>query len=98
VLGIVNLVYKFNTGHSIFGEIHFLLTVPFYFVWSILVMVVVSLVTPKPSVSKIENLTFSYKEFKEEGMLLKQGPVLKSYRFWSYVLVAFCLIILVLFW
>ncbi len=98
LLGIVNLIYKFNTGHSIFGEIHFLLTVPFYFVWSILVMVFVSLVTPKPPVSKIENLTFSYKEFKEEGMRLKQGPVLKSYRFWSYVLVVFCLIILVLFW
>jgi len=26
---------------------------------------------PKPPVSKIENLTFSYKEFKEEGMRLK---------------------------
>ena len=59
LLGVANIFYSINVGHSIFGDIHFLLTVPFYFAWSLLVMVVVSLATKKPPIHKIEGLTFS---------------------------------------
>jgi SSS family solute:Na+ symporter len=98
LLGIANIIFKVNYGYSIFGDIHFLLTVPYYFAWSMLVMVVVSLLTKKPPVEKIENLTFSLDEFKRETINLKQQAFYKSYRFWSYLLIAFCVIVLVLYW
>lgn len=98
LLGIINIVYKVNFGTSIFGNMHFLLTVPFYFTWSALVMVVVSLMTEKPPLEKTENLTFSLKEFREETLMLKSKSLSQNYRFWSYLLIAFCFLILILFW
>lgn len=98
LLGIVNIIYTVANGSSIFGDIHFLLTVPFYFLWSMFVMVVVSLATPKPPTEKIEGLTFSIEEFKEETIKLKAIPLYQNYRFWSMMLIAFCIIILVMFW
>jgi solute:Na+ symporter, SSS family len=98
LLGIINVLFKVFTGTSVFGDMHFLITVPFYFVWSIVVMVVVSLATKKPPLEKTKNLTFSLEEFKKETASLKGLPNYKNYRFWSYLLIAFCLIILVVFW
>jgi SSS family solute:Na+ symporter len=98
LLGIINIVSTVKTGTSIFGDMHFLLTVPFYFVWSCLVMIVVSLATKKPPLEKTDQLTFSMKEFKEETLSLKDKPFYTSYRFLSYLLIAFCLIILGVFW
>lgn len=98
LLGIANIIFTVNNGYSIFGDIHFLLTVPYYFVWSVLVMVVVSLLTKKPPLEKTENLTFSLDEFKRETINLKQQAFYKSYRFWSYSLIAFCIITLIAFW
>jgi solute:Na+ symporter, SSS family len=98
LLGIANIIYSVNYGHSIFGNIHFLLTIPFYFVWSIIVMVIVSLLTKKPPLEKIENLTFSLEEFKVETLSLKEQSYFKSYRFWSYLLLGFAILILILFW
>ena len=97
-LGIVNIVYTIANGHSVFGEIHFLLTVPFYFLWSALVMVIVSYSTKKPPYAKVNQLTFSMEEFKQETADLKAAPLQQSYRFWSYLLLAFCVIILIIFW
>ena len=97
-LGLINIFYTIAYGHSIFGEIHFLLTVPFYFLWSALVMVIVSYSTKKPPLVKVNQLTFSMKEFKEETAHLKSQPILQSYRFWSYLLLASCIIILIIFW
>ena len=98
LLGIANIIFTVNNGYSIFGDIHFLLTVPYYFVWSVLVMVVVSLLTKKPPLEKTENLTFSLDEFKRETNNLKQQAFYKSYRFWSYSLIAFFIITLIAFW
>jgi len=97
-LGLINIFYTITNGHSVFGEIHFLLTVPFYFLWSALVMVVVSYATKKPAFEKVNQLTFSMNEFKEETARLKKQPVLQSYRFWSYVLLASCVLVLIIFW
>lgn len=97
-LGVFNIFYKLQVGNSIFGDMHFLLTVPFYLLWSMLVMVVISLLTDKPPIEKTEQLTFSLKEFNDETKALKQQPLINSYRFWSYLLIAFSLIILVIYW
>lgn len=97
-LGILNIVYKLQVGTSIFGDIHFLITVPFYFAWSILVMVFVSLLTKKPPLIKTDELTFTMKGFNEETLALKSQSLVANYRFWSYLLIAFCFIILIIFW
>jgi SSS family solute:Na+ symporter len=98
LLGVANIIVTVNTGESMFGDIHFLLTVPFYFAWSALVMIIVSYSSNKPPLVKTEGLTFSLAEFKEESIELKNAPLTQSYRFWSYLLLAFCVIILILFW
>jgi SSS family solute:Na+ symporter len=98
LLGVFNIFYKIEVGHSIFGEIHFLLTVPFYLVWSLIVMIVVSLLTKKPPLEKTENLTFSIQEFNEETISLQGQSIYASYRFWSYLLLGFSVLILILFW
>lgn len=98
ILGGGNIVYTIFYGVSIFGDMHFLLTVPFYFLWSALVMVVVSYMTQKPPLEKTQGLTFTKAEFKEESIRLKTVPALQNYRFWSYLLLGFCLVILIIFW
>lgn len=98
ILGIANIVAKVQYGSSIFGDMHFLLTVPFYFIWSALVMVVISLATKAPPPEKTENLTFTMKEFRDETISLREKPFYQSYRFLSYLLLAFCFFILIVFW
>ncbi|HBK82762.1 MAG TPA: sodium transporter [Flavobacterium sp.] len=98
LLGIINISYKISTGSSIFGDMHFLLTVPFYFLWSALVMVIVSFMTEKPPLEKTNDLTFTMKEFNEETLRLREQPLLDSYRFWSYMLIGFSILVLVIFW
>lgn len=98
LLGVVNIYYKIQVGNSIFGDIHFLLTVPYYLLWSMFVMIVVSLATKKPPLEKTDELTFTMKEFNEETIKLKQIPLLDNYRFWSYLLIGFAFLILFLFW
>lgn len=97
-LGVTNLVITINTDSSLFGDIHFLLTVPFYFVWSALVMIVVSLATKKPPIDKVEAYTWKVADFHEETMTLKNRSVWNNYRFWSVLLLVFCAIVLILFW
>lgn len=94
LLGVLNLLLKVVTGASLFGDMHFLLTVPFYLVWSMIVMIVVSLLTPVPPLEKIEGYTFSMAAFRKETEELKKKSLFDNYRFWSYLLLAFCLIIL----
>jgi SSS family solute:Na+ symporter len=96
--GILNLVITIQTGSSMFGDIHFLLTVPFYLVWSMLVMVVVSLLTGKPLQEKVDNYTWKLSEFKKETLELKQGSFWSNYRVLSWLLIAFCFVVLILFW
>lgn len=98
LLGVANIIVTVQSGESLFGNIHFLLTVPFYFFWSMLVMIVVSLATKRPPLEKTKNLTFSMVEFNKETIQLKKQSMFKSYRFWSYLLIAFCFLILYLFY
>jgi len=97
LLGLGNLFVKIFTGVSLFGEMHFLLTVPIYFLWSLLIMVVISLLTAVPPKEKVDGLTFSMREFKEETVSLRSVGLFSNYRFWSYMLLAFCVIVLIIF-
>lgn len=98
LLGGVNLFFSVKMGTSVFGDIHFLLTVPFYFVWSVMIMILVSLATEKPKEEKVMGYTWSLAEFKQETLDLREKSFFSSYRFWSLLLVILCLIILFIFW
>lgn len=50
-----------------------LLTIPFYFLWSAVVIIVISLMTEKPPLEKTENLTFTLEEFRRETKLPREG-------------------------
>jgi len=96
-LGILNLLVKVKTGTSLFGEMHFLLTIPYYFFWSILVMVTVSLLTKKPDYEKISEYIWTRQLFREETIELRQIPFYKNYRFWSVLLIALCVVVFVIY-
>ncbi len=96
-LGIANLVCKLVGGFSLFGEMHFLLTVPIYLLWSMLVTMVVSLATRKPDYAAIQPYIWSRKDFDAETVELKKLPFYKNYRILSYGLLALCLLVLIVF-
>lgn len=97
LLGMTNLVFKIYFGYSIFGDIHFLLTVPIYLVWSMLIMLVISYLTPAPNYKIIKPYVWTKADFKEETISLQQLPFYKNYRKLSYMLIALCLIVLLVF-
>lgn len=97
LLGMANLVFKINFGYSIFGDIHFLLTVPIYLVWSMLIMLVISYLTPAPNDKIIKPYIWTKADFKEETIALRQLPFYKNYRKLSYMLITLCIIVLLVF-
>lgn len=98
LLGIANLLYKIDTGVSIFGDIHFLLTVPYFFIWSIVVIIVASLLTEAPDYEVIKPYVWTKKMFTDETKELKSVPLKDNYRVWSYMLLLACAAVLLIFW
>lgn len=83
--------------HQIFGDLHFLLIIPILLVFSMAVIWLASLASPAPSPEKLENTTFSIKDFRAEGLALRKLPFYQNYRFWAGCLVAACALILIVF-
>lgn len=79
---------------SIFGELHFLLVVPYLFGFSLLVMMGISWLTEEPPADKIAENTWSKEIFYKETQEMKGTKWYKNYRFWSIALLVFCLVIL----
>ncbi len=98
LLGLINLIMKISTGTSLFGDMHFLLTVPVYLAFSMTVMISVSLLTKKPDYEAIKPYVWTKEEFRQETIELKKLPFYKNYRILSYILLALCAIVLILFW
>ncbi len=92
-MAVVMLLWR----HQIFGDMHFLLIIPFLLVFSMLVIYLSSLAFPRPDAEKLVNTTFSLKAFREEGVMLRQGPLYRNYRFWGGCLLVGCAAILILF-
>jgi SSS family solute:Na+ symporter len=97
LMGIVNLFYKIHFGYSIFGHIHFLLTVPIYLIISMIIMIIVSYLTSKPDYQVIKPYIWTKADFNAETVTLKGLPFYKNYRILSYILVALSLIVLFVF-
>jgi solute:Na+ symporter, SSS family len=97
-LGLGNLIFKTTTDQSIFGDMHFLLTVPIYLTFSMVVMIIVSIHSEKPDYEKIKPYIWTREEFRKETDELRKIPLFKNYRFLSGVLVALCIIVLIVLW
>lgn len=97
VLGLINLASKLIYGTSIFGDMHFLLTVPIYLLWSMLITAVVSLCTKKPDYEEVKPYIWSKDDFKAESKELKKLPFYKNYRILSYMLIGLCLTVSLIF-
>lgn len=98
VPGLVNMIVKVHTGSSIFGSMHFLNTVPIYMGFSMLIMIIYSILTPAPANEKIKDLVWNKEVFRQDTLSLKGIPFYKNYRFVSYLLLATFTAMLVIFW
>lgn len=96
--GLVNMIYKINTGYSIFGDIHFLNTVPIYLAFSMLIMIACSYLFPSQDEERVKELVWTKEVFREDTLSLKGIPFYKNYRFISYILLATFIVMLVVFW
>ena len=90
VVAVLLLFYK----ESIFGDMHFLLVVPYLFGFSLLVMIGVSWLTNEPPKEKIEEYTWSKEIFIKETKQMKGMKWYRNYRFWSLALLVFCFVVL----
>ena len=97
-LGIAAILFKIFGVGSLFGNLHFLLTVPIYFGVSAAIIVVVSLATKAPEPEKISGSTWTCENLKTELAEQRSQPLLKSFLFWSIVLLVLCVAQLIWFW
>ena len=83
--------------HDIFGEMHFLFIVPILLVFSMLVILLVSLATGRPAPEKLTDTTFSIAGFKEETLSMKAIPWWQNYRYMGLALFVLSIILLFIF-
>ncbi|MFA5688136.1 MAG: sodium:solute symporter [Kiritimatiellales bacterium] len=97
ILGLIAICFKISGCGSVFGNIHFLLTVPLYFGLSAVLIITVSLLTKSPDMNAIRDSIWTLSLMKTELAEQKQYPVLKRFLFWGAVLLGLCIVELILF-
>ena len=83
--------------NAIFGDLHFLLIVPFIFVTSVAVIYLVSMFTGHPTPEKLENTVFSWSDLKQEYFVSRQLSWYKNYHIWGGLLIIVSVIIWIVF-
>lgn len=91
---IVTVLAKVFFEYELLGEMHFLLKVPFYFVFSAIIIIVVSLLSKPDNEKQIGDYIWTKKIYREETEELKGVPFYKNFRVWSIILIVFCFIVL----
>ena len=92
-IAVLMLVFK----KDIFGDLHFLLIVPFLFVSSALVTYLSSLCFAKPDSAKLQDTTFSLRDFRHELSVAYSKPWYINYFNIALLLVVSCIAILIIF-
>ena len=92
-MAVVMLLFR----HSIFGDLHFLLIIPFLLVFSMIVIYVASLFSAPPSGGKLSGTVWTVADYKAESDALAKVPFYSNYRFWAVMLLAGCAAILIVF-
>lgn len=83
--------------HRIFGEMHFLLVVPFLLVASLLIMYFTSLFTAAPPLEKLADTTFRRNDLVAEFKDLRGGAWYKSYLGWAILLLGLSALLWIVF-
>jgi len=71
---------------TLFGNLHFLLIVPFLFVTSLLIMITASRLAPAPAADKLEETTFRKADLAAEWKGMKTRGWAHSYLSWAIIL------------
>lgn len=97
IAGLIAAVVVLFFREQIFGNLHFLLIIPFLLVFSMLVIFVVSRLDKKPEAEKLENTVFSLDAFKAETLSLKGTKWYSNYRTWGLGLLIVSVALLIIF-
>lgn len=82
---------------QIFGDLHFLMIIPFLLAFSMTVIAIVSRFGQRPDELKLANTTFRVADFRAETAALKGTKFYANYRFWGISLLAVCAALLIIF-
>jgi SSS family solute:Na+ symporter len=80
------------------AAIHFLYVAAIIFSLSCLSIFAVSLFTPPPPEKKVRDFTWQLKIYHSETIALGHLPVIRNYRYQSLLLIAFLVLMLLVFW
>lgn len=97
ILGLVVAVLLLFFKNTVFGDLHFLLMVPFLLIFSIMVIYVSSFFYAAPGKDKLTDTTFSFSDLKEEYVTLKTVVWYKNYQVWAGVLLVLSALIWIIF-
>jgi SSS family solute:Na+ symporter len=97
IAGLFIAVIMLFFRHEIFGNIHFLLVVPFLLGASLLIMYLVSLLSSAPEAIKLIDTTFRMKDLFTEFKEFKERVWYKNYLSWAILLLVLSTIIWFLF-
>lgn len=95
--GLAVAVFLLFFKQQIFGDMHFLLIVPFLFIFSLLIIYIGSLFFAKPGTDKLTNTIFRFADLKEEYYMLKEVPWYKNYQVWAGILLVLSALIWIIF-
>lgn len=97
VSGLVMAVLLLFFRKDIFGDMHFLFMIPILFVFSVIVIYGVSLLSRAPEEERLEDTVFSMADFRKESKELRGEPFWNNYRVWGVALVLVSVILLFIF-
>jgi SSS family solute:Na+ symporter len=97
ILGLVVAVLLLFFKNTVFGDLHFLLMVPFLLIFSVIVIYVSSFFYAAPGKDKLTDTTFSFSDLKEEYVTLKTVVWYKNYQVWAGVLLVLSALIWIIF-
>ena len=93
-IGIALFMMFYGLEHTFLGTMHFLYMAPINFLFTMTIMVAVSLLTEKPAKEKTEGMTLTRAFFREESAAFKKVKWYNDFRLWSLLLVIFCFVIM----
>lgn len=86
ICGLIIAILMLFFRNTIFGDLHFLLIVPFLFGSSLLIMIVTSFLSPPPEINKLTDTTFRKADLVEEWAAMKGKRWYASYLSWAILL------------
>jgi SSS family solute:Na+ symporter len=84
--------------YTFIGDLHWLYMAPINFFFTMLVMVIVSLLSAPPPEDKTKGNVLTKQFFRDEAAYFKNIPFYKDFRVWALLLVLFCFLMLGLYW